>query len=128
MFLAISHSGFLALSTHKFEQCEPCLNVAHNDNYLCVKWYNANIVFSYARRGNALCCHFAADKKSLRKIKNAISDFCEWAFDEYRWCDMLLAFVEKKSVGRLISKLEFVPIYTVENSIIYARGKDGQFS
>lgn len=117
------HSGSPVLSTHKFVECEPCWGIAHDKNYRCVKWRGGNVVFSYAKRGDALCCHFAAKKDSLRLIKHAINDFYSWALSAYEWCKILLAFVDKPSVGRLISKVEFAPIAKAGDLIIYARGK-----
>ena len=109
------------MNTHKFNECKPRLGIAHNENYRCVEWCGGNIVFSYSKRGQAMCCHFAADKNSLRLIKPAIEDFCLWATQHYKWCKILVAFVSKPSVGRLITKCNFHQVGFVQGYTIYER-------
>lgn len=113
--------GFQELSTPKFTECEPMYGVAHDDNYRCVKWRDGNVVFSFAKRGEALCCHFSAKKDSLRLIKPAINEFIEWARSVYKWCKMIMAFINKASVERIVKKCGFVCVGIVEELTIYVR-------
>lgn len=99
------------------------MGIAYDENYLCVKWSEGDVLFSFARRGNALCCHFAASHHYLREIKSAINDFVVWAFDKFPWCTMLFAFVLKPSVERLISKLGFKYLKDVNETKLYVRQK-----
>lgn len=109
------------LSSPKFTECEPCWGIAHNENYRCVKWRGGNVVFSYAKRGDALTCHFAAKPDSLRLVKPAIDEFCEWAKSNYKFVKMFLATVDKPSVGRVIEKVGFIYLYDIDNFKVYAR-------
>lgn len=97
------------------------MGIAHDENYLCVKWGKGDVIFSFARRGNALCCHFAALPHALRDIKEAINEFSCWAFGEFKWCTMLFAFVLKPSVERLIVKLGFNYLQDVNDTKLYVR-------
>lgn len=104
------------------------MGVANSDNNYVVRWQGDNeskILFSFAKRGNAISAHFASDKKGLRYLKEAIDDFCNWAFFVFSWCTMVLAFVNKPSVGRLITKCGFNEIATHKQSIIYMRANHG---
>lgn len=79
------------------------------------------ILFSVSRRGNAASCHFASDKAGLRYIKEAIERWCDFAFWLFDWCRMILAQVERPSVGRLIEKVGFEPVEKVGEFTVYAR-------
>lgn len=102
----------------------PKLGIAHNENYLCVEWEGL-VVFSYARRGNAIMAHFASGKDGLRFIKPAINDFVEWVFNEYEWCRMILANIDKtnQSVVRLVKKCGFDHVKYCKDTVIYGRAK-----
>tara|TARA_R110000851_G_C12885232_1_gene546516 strand:- start:391 stop:672 length:282 start_codon:yes stop_codon:yes gene_type:complete len=93
---------------------------------MCVEWTKkGRIVFSFAQRGKAIAGHFAADKKGLRHIKEAINDFCEWAFYTFEWCRMMLAMIQKPSVERIVRKCGFVFLGESTKAKIYMRCKDG---
>lgn len=98
------------------------LGVARNENYAIFEWRrdDKRVVFSATLMGKGLSCHFAADKESLRMIKPAINEFCEWAptvFD----CRMIIAFINKPSVVRLVTKCGFNHVLTYSEGAIYAR-------
>lgn len=87
------------------------------------RWQNENckILFSVARQGAALSCHFASDKKGLRHIKTAIDEWCGFSLDNYQWARMVIAKVEKKSVSRLIKKVGFVEVARIGDVEILVR-------
>lgn len=111
----------------KFRACEPGLNIIANANHLCVEYLPARrIIFSMTQQGNALSCHFAANKNGLRHLKTAINDFCEWAFRQYSWCRMIMAVIKKTSVERLVKKCGFKYVGRYREPIfVYARVRHG---
>jgi hypothetical protein len=98
--------------------------VVMSPNNIAVEWDGpGRILFSFAQRGEAISIHFSSDKKGLRHIKEAINDFCDWIFYVCEWCEMILAFIknETKSVVRLVKKLGFFHVITIEEGIICGR-------
>ncbi len=96
--------------------------VVQNESYHVVKWPGPGKIFgSYVRRGEALTVHFSSDKKGLRHIKQAINDFCEWAFHMFEWCKMIIALIEKPSVIRLVEKCGFKKVAVFKKGSAYAR-------
>lgn len=92
-------------------------------NHLVFRWSrdDCKILFSAARQGYAMSCHFASDKAGLRHLKEAIDKFVRCVFQAFSWCTMVLANTRRASVGRLISKLNFVPTAEVEDMTVYMR-------
>ena len=90
-------------------------------DHLIFKWNESDckILFSAAKQGNGMSCHFASDKKGLRKIKLAISAFVEFIFNEYPWCEMIFAKVTLPSVGRILPKLGFSLLSETEYCNVY---------
>lgn len=97
-------------------------SVAQNENYHIVRWLGpGKVVASYVRRGDALSAHFSCDKKGLRHIKQAINDFCEWAFYAFDWCTMIIAMIRRPSVARIVEKCEFKKVADFKRGPVYAR-------
>lgn len=96
-----------------------------DDNHLVFRWIESDckILFSIARLGDGASCHFASDKAGLRKLKQAINEFCDYCFLVFNWCTMILAKVKRESVCRLIEKCEFKKIGTDKGLTAYARSK-----
>lgn len=92
-----------------------------NNKHIIYKWNvpGCKILFSAAKQGKAMSCHFASDKRGLRKIKQAIIAFVEFIFNEYPWCEMVFAKVKLPSVGRLLPKLGFVQLVKTEYCTVY---------
>lgn len=101
------------------------LNVPMSDNYLVVETENPRVVFSYARKGNAITAHFACNKSALRQLKPKINEFCQWIFDSYEWCEMIFALIEihRKSVERLVKKCGFSYLTSSPEAVAYVRMK-----
>lgn len=102
------------------------LGVAMSSNNIAVLWDGpGRIILSFAQRGASISAHFASNKEGLRHIKQAINDFCEWIFSICEWCMMILAVIKRNrpSVVRLIRKLHFFHVVTINEHIIYARVK-----
>ncbi len=85
------------------------IGLTNNDNYLVYRWCNTSckILFSVSRKGNALTCHFASDKKGLRLLKRCFEEFYSFLILNFPWCEMFFALTKKKSVARLIIKCGF---------------------
>ena len=98
------------------------MGAAFDYNHTALGWNKkGKVVFTFARRGNALDCHFSADKKALRYIKEAISDFIAWVRKNVKWCKMILAAVAIDSVDRLLTKMKFQLVTVHDGCNIYAR-------
>ena len=52
----------------------------HDKNHLIFKWVHEKVYFSAAQQGNAMSCHFKSDKKGMKRIHEAIDDFCAFVF------------------------------------------------
>ena len=100
------------------------LGVYHDKNFRLVECFNGHIVFSYAAKGQAMTAHFAADKKGLRKIKEAINGFCDWLFASYG-CRFIYAAIGKdnKSIMRTVEKCGFNYLVDDTKHNIYVRDK-----
>lgn len=98
-----------------------------NDNHLVFKWNveGCKILFSAARQGNGMSCHFASDKRGLRRLREAIIAFTNYIFEHYDWCEMIIAKVTLPSVARLLPKLGFVELIQTEyyKAYIFDRGE-----
>ena len=102
------------------------LGVSTSKNNLVVEWGGSGrVVFSFAQRGNALSAHYAANKEGARNIKQAINDFCDWAFYEFEWCTMIMAMIQKESVERIVKKCGFVFLGECKKARIYVRVNRG---
>jgi hypothetical protein len=100
------------------------LGVLQTDNTVAYVWSGpGRIIASFSQRGNSIAAHFASNKKGLRHIKTAINDFCQWAFDQYKWCTMVLAQIKKASVARLVEKCGFFHVANIKDLTIYARAR-----
>ena len=100
----------------------------HDENYLVFKWLAGDGYISLCQRGeHAACIHFSCAPKDLRKLHDAIEHAIEFSFWLFDWCTMLIAIVEKPSVGRFIEKHNFMPFadYYDGTEIAYMRLRNG---
>lgn len=83
-----------------------------NENHYNFKFNDPDcrILFSITRKGNAIFAHLASNKKGLRKLKAAIKDFCEFIFWLYDWCEMIIATIDRASLGRWLRQIGFFKI------------------
>lgn len=89
------------------------LGITRDDSHYVLEWRDLDghrVVFSASRIGDAIYCHFAPEKNSLRVVKIACLDFMDWVFDVCEWCKMLITAASKPSVIRLVDKIGFIPI------------------
>lgn len=95
-----------------------------DENHLVFRWNGpGKVLFSVSRRGDAASCHFASDPAGLRHLKKAIDAFVLFVFWLFDWCMMVLAQVQRPSVGRLIEKVGFMPVTTIDEITVYARAR-----
>lgn len=108
-----------------FSEADPesALGICFNENYRCVQYQDKQIYFSFARRGNAMSCHFSASRQDLRLIRTAIEDFTSWIYQQYPWCNMILAAIQRPSVKRLVQRAGFEHVTDAEGKSIYMRAK-----
>lgn len=98
------------------------LGVPRNKNHALYEWREdgKRVVFSATMQGKGLSCHFAAEPDSLRMLKPAINEFCDWALDVFD-CRMIIAFINIPSVIRLVTKCGFNHVLTYSEGSIYER-------
>ena len=101
------------------------MGLATNENHLNFRWSEpgCKVLFSVARQGNGASCHFASDKAGMKKIKQAINEFCEFVFFIFPWCEMVIAKTEIKKVKSIIKKCGFKKAFKVNNVSAYVRTK-----
>ena len=100
-------------------------NLLTSDNHLNFRWRqpDCNILFSVTQQGNAAVSHFTSDKSGLRRLKEAVNDWCEFCFYLFEWCEMVIGVIEKPSVTRLAEKCGFKYVVSFGKQKIYARRK-----
>ena len=103
------------------------LGVYKTDNHRLTEFNTANgrIVVSYAKKGEAMDCHFAAEKGALKHMKEAINAFSDAVFMEYEWCTMIMAVIVRPSVERLVKKCQFEYLTEGDGKKVYVRLKNG---
>ena len=94
-----------------------------SENHLNFRWRNpdCNILFSVTQQGNAAVSHFTSDKPVLRKLEQAINDWCEFCFYLFEQCKMVIGVIERKSIAKLAEKCEFKLVASFGNKKIYVR-------
>lgn len=97
------------------------------ENHLVFRWNvdHCTVLFSMTRQGRSANCHFASDKRGLRHVKEAIDQFVQSVFRTCDWCEMVVANVNRPSVGRMIEKVGFVPFSDSKTGTFYMRLRDG---
>ena len=88
-----------------------------NEHYLNFKYLDpsCHILFSVCQQGEkAVRVHFSSDKKGLRPLKEVINNFCEFIFDIFPWCEIIIAVVQKESVERIAQKCGFDKIENIK--------------
>ena len=98
-----------------------------SETHTVFRWHEpgCKILFSATRQGNAMSCHFSSDRRGLRKLKQAIDEFCNFCIETYKWCTMIIAKIKKNSVVRLVEKCGFKFVLAACGGKIYARCKHG---
>jgi hypothetical protein len=98
------------------------LGVAKDDKHVLFEWHeHGRVVFSATQHGEAMSCHFAAEKKALKYVKIAIEEFINFVFQKCEWCKMIIAIVKVKSVERLLPKCNFQLVAELNEHSIFER-------
>lgn len=96
-------------------------------NHLNFKWLepDCNVLFSVTRQGDGASCHFTSDTAGMKKIKQAINEFCSFVFDLFPWCKMIIAKIKMKKVKSIVEKCGFKKVLDsdIDNISIYVRRK-----
>lgn len=101
--------------------CEEMNGLYWTENYEVWRWSEANVYVSLTRQGDALVCHFSADRKALRHLRKAVNEFYWHALDEMPWCKMLIGCIKRDSVVRLMKSCGFWHVVDRKDVKIYAR-------
>ena len=99
------------------------MDLVLDENYTVYKWNEPDcvMIFSVARRGQAANIHFDCDMAALRRVREAIGEFCEYLFSDLQWCTMIMGIIEKPSVVRSVKKIGFNHIGDIDNLKVYVR-------
>ena len=65
--------------------------------------------------------HIGAVGRNKRFLRVAINQFCEFIFNEYRWCDRITACVTMQSVKNLILKCGFVRFFNINEKEVFIK-------
>jgi len=96
-----------------------------NENHLNFRWceHGCKVLFSMTRKGRAASCHFASDKNGMKKIVQAINEFCQFVFMNFSWCVMILALIKLKVVKSIVKSCGFAWIASDRKQALYIRRK-----
>jgi len=101
--------------------CEDWLGIATDDDHAVFRWMKGRVFFSCCQKGDTLSAHFSADRAGIRLLKQAIGEFCDWAFASLPWCKMIFACIERPSVERLVVKCGFSFLESIDGLQVYVR-------
>jgi hypothetical protein len=101
-----------------------------NENHLNFIWSepDCKVLFSMSRQGDAASCHFASDKQGMKKIKPAINAFVAFVFENFQWCEMILAKIKLDKVKKIVISCNFVWALTTTQYDLYVRSKHGIYN
>lgn len=80
--------------------------IPHSENYLFFEWLDG-VYFTAAMLGEAMTIHIAAERNSIGKLRDAANEFCEYLFNRFKWCKMILGIIKPQSVVNLSLKCGF---------------------
>ena len=93
-------------------------------NHLNFRWVpvtDCKILFSISRQGNGASCHFASDKAGMKKIRIAINEFCEFIFNTFLWCEMIIAKINREKVINIVKDCGFEKLLEYGKKSIYIK-------
>jgi len=109
------------IKSNFFEYSGDLIGLPTDSNHLVYRWdyTGCKILFSMCRQGNAASCHFASDKKGLRKLKTSVIEFIDFVFTNFDWCEMIFAKIIPNSVKKLSESVGFEFLTSTEKSDVY---------
>lgn len=102
---------------------EDLLGLPHDGNYLIYRYNSPHcrIYFSVAQKGSAMTAHFSSDQQGLRQLKTAIPLFCDYIFNNFKWCRMIFAITGPRSIVRLCERCNFEHLLINDNVKVMVR-------
>lgn len=94
-------------------------------NHYVYRWLEpeCKVLFSATRQGEAMSIHLASDKKGLRRLKQALNEFCEYVFKVFSWCKMIIGKVNRRSIANLVVKCGFSEVYRNKDKSAWVRSR-----
>ena len=85
------------------------MNLPTSDKYLNFRWLepDCKVLFSVCRQGDAANIHITSDDAGKDKLEDALNDFCEFCFDIFGWCKMIMGKITIPKVEKLAEKCGF---------------------
>jgi hypothetical protein len=98
-------------------------SVERQENYLNFIWAepDCTVIYSVTRQGNGATSHFTSDKRGLRKLEQALNEWCEFCFWLFDWCEMVIAKIDKSSIKKLAERCGFEHVKSQGNRSLYIR-------
>lgn len=92
-----------------------------DSNHINFKWVEpgVSVCFSATRQGDGMSCHFTADRSGVRRIHDAIDEFCEFVFYFFPWCRMVIAKIIMPKVIRIVRECGFEFLTTHSRGVVY---------
>ena len=92
-------------------------------NHLNFKWnkQDCKILFSVAKQGKAVSIHIASDKRGIFKIRTASREFCNFVFDIFPWCKMIIAKIDIPVFEKIAFSCGFEKLLTIGNRSAYIK-------
>jgi len=96
-----------------------------NEKHLNFRWNTSDckILFSMSRQGNAASCHFASDKSGKENIIKAINEFVAFVFENFYWCNMILAKIKLNKIEQIVKQCNFIWALSTKDYELYVRSK-----
>lgn len=101
--------------------CEDLHGLYWTPDYEVIRWSEGRVYISYTRQGDALCCHFSSDRKSLSKLRDVMHEFFLFVREVMPWCIMTIGCIKRDSVVRLFKSCGFWHVIDRNDVKIYAR-------
>lgn len=69
--------------------------------------------FSFTKKGNSLMVHWAT--RNVRKARESSNQFCNWAFETFPWCRMIIGPIKRRSVVKLAERCGFIKMFEAKD-------------
>ena len=99
-----------------------------NENHINFIWMEpgCKVLFSISQQGGGASCHFSSDKFGMKKINQAINEFCEFVFGNCDWCRMIFAKIQSKKIADIVLTCGFKYAFPLKYSELFIRSREDE--